>query len=153
MGSHSYLQNLCSGSACNQMNTGYLMNLGDTTLDNYRSEGLANFNNLYGHGNTRIGNLIGTAGSQQNFGLQQLDTMIPFYLVKDSANVYHIVQENLTLLQAQEAGAILIPPMPESDPARPWTQYSWNQWNLLANNGTAHPDRPFSQIFGFEPFL
>ena len=87
MASHSYLQNLCSGSACNQMNTGYLMNLGDTILENYRAEGLANFNNQYGHGDTRITNMVGTQGSVQNFGLMNLgDTTLTNYLSAGTSN-------------------------------------------------------------------
>ena len=55
MGSHSYLQNL-----------------GDTYIQNYQAMGETNFQNQYGHGNTQVDNLIGTQGSIQNFGLQQL---------------------------------------------------------------------------------
>ena len=74
MSSHSYLQNLCSGSACNQMNTGYLMELGDTTVDNFQAVGGSqqNFMNQYGHGDTQVNNLVGLGGSVQNFGLQEL---------------------------------------------------------------------------------
>ena len=76
MGSHSYLQNLCSGSACNQMKGMYLINLAD------------------------------------------------------------------------------LPPMPESNNVRPWTQESWVEWNRHKNDvKIAHPDQQFYKEYKFEPFL
>ena len=70
MGSHSYLQNL-----------------GDTYVQNYQAQGVTNFLNQFGHGNTQVDNLLGTRGSTQNFGLQQLgDTYVQNYQAQGVTN-------------------------------------------------------------------
>jgi hypothetical protein len=60
------------------MNTGYLMELGDTTVDNFQAVGgsTQNFMNQYGHGNTVVHNLSALGGSVQNFGLMEMPTNI-----------------------------------------------------------------------------
>ena len=85
--------------------------------------------------------------------LQNLDAATQWWLIPNAEGVLEIVNVDMTTEEGQEKQAILIPDVPESSGARPWTQTSWNQWNLLEHNGTAHPDRPFSKQFGFEPFL
>ena len=92
MGSHSYLVNLnsCAGvpaAARQYMQCSDLMELGDTLVDNYQAQGVTNFKNSYGRGNTQVNNLIGTRGSQQNFGLQELgDTLVDNYQAMGETN-------------------------------------------------------------------
>ena len=142
-GRHKYLEELghCSGSACNQMR----------------------FQELYAgahheDGNTRARHHDGDAYMQELlFGrhryLQNLAAASQWWLIPDASGVLQIVNVDMTADEAAAKQAILIPDVPESSGARPWTQESWNEWNLLEHNGTAHPDRPFSQQYGFEPYL
>ena len=132
MGSHSYLQNLCSGSACDQMRH----------MQELRSH------NKY----TNFMQELPSHNKYVKF-LQNLDTPTQWWLIPNAQGVLEIVNVDMTTEEGQEKQAILIPDVPESSGARPWTQESWNQWNLLEHNGTAHPDRPFSKQYGFEPFL
>merc|ERR1712166_1635770 len=39
------------------------------------------------------------------------------------------------------------------DPARPWTLPAMEDWVALQKSGVAHPSRPFSATYGFEPYL
>merc|ERR1712166_99803 len=39
------------------------------------------------------------------------------------------------------------------DPARPWTLPAMEDWVPLQKSGVAHPSRPFSQKYGYEPYL
>jgi hypothetical protein len=86
--------------------------------------------------------------------LQEMNTANNEWLVKSPEGVLTIMNDLvLTTEQAQMLGAISIPDMPEADAARPWTLANWEEWNLLENNGTMHPSRPFSKEYGFEPYL
>ena len=161
MGSHSYLQNL-----------------GDTYVKNYQGAGLTRFQNQYGHGNTQVDNLAGLPGSEQDFGLQELllganghgiwqhdpaalqqlcGTYLEYACLQELPFYLTPKEGQLAIVEADAAPeaseTIEIPTMPEASGARPWTQESWNQWNLLQHNGTRHPDRPFSKKYGFEPYL
>ena len=73
MGSHSYLQNMCSGSACNQMH--YLQVL-PTNIGVLGTEGLLN-----SHASrdtvTNVGELNGSRTSVINLGLQNLEFCPP----------------------------------------------------------------------------
>jgi len=44
-------------------------------------------------------------------------------------------------------------PTYEFDPARPWTLPAMEDWVSLQKSGVAHPSRPFSEKYGFEPYL
>merc|ERR1740138_2024288 len=170
MGSHSYLQNLghCSGSACNQMHFLQQLNMygpakvyhgAPAGTDMSLQELLLGAN---GHGiwqHDKALQQLGVLGEPYVWhGLQELGVLgepyvwhglqeLPFYLTPKEGQL--AIVEADAAPEASET--IEIPTMPEASGARPWTQESWNQWNLLQHNGTRHPDRPFSKKYGFEP--
>ena len=146
MGSHSYLQNLnsCAGLPANVRQ---FMQCSDT------------LQNLYIKGEDSmmyeqpiITTMPVTTMPVTTVAVEPATTN-QYYLIPDATGVYQIVENPLATTVANNAEDILIPTMPAPSGARPWTQESWNEWNLLEHNGTAHPDRVFSQQYGFEPYL
>ena len=107
------------------------------------------FGGEHGHGAAAVVAPIGL--------LQNLADASQYWLVPvGGQEKFKVVGKDLSVTQALSAEklkAILIPPVPEASEERPWTRKSWNEWNLLEHNGTSHPDRQFSQTYGFEPYL
>ena len=133
MGSHSYLQNLCSGSACDQMHHLQELNLRGILRHERHLPGVPK------HGMRLPLEEMYIKGEDATATAETTNT--DWWLVKQADGTWVIVNEPVLSATQQAEENINIAPMPAPTSERPWTQESWNEWNLLENNGTEHPDR------------
>ena len=117
-----------------------------------------------GHHSSSPGD-VNTSGTGQNIGeirLVQLyikddttTTATPAAVVPTAAApTTNPCQANVTDLTLTSAQVMAEYPGFQWDPTKAWTAQEMQCWAWLSlQSGQAHPDRPFSQQYGFEPYL
>ena len=105
---------------------------------------------------------VNTSGTGQNIGEIQTPQLIQLYIDTHTAAVVPTAaapqtnpcQTNVALSTLTSKDVMAEYPGFQWDPTIAWTAQEMQCWAWLSlQSGQSHPDRPFSQQYGFEPFL
>ena len=114
-----------------------------------------------GHHSSTPGD-VNTSGTGQNIGEIQTPQLIQLYIDTHTAAVVPTAAApqanpcttNVALSTLTSKDVMAEYPGFQWDPSKPWTPQEMQCWAWLSlQSGQMHPSRPFSQQYGFEPYL